>query len=172
MFLSWNFFLPYFPPFLIRTLWTETLDTLYLWEIECQGAFIKNNHLKRNKLGKKTRYGEPYNVYLWFVRLTRSCCQALQDADERLCNYMAINMVLNTRKGITIEMDCGCVNEMNYTLSCLPCLKHKEGATLAMNKKNVKDTEIKLCTIVLNSATFTRQRRSTPPYKLSFLRIS
>ena len=102
--------------------------------------YKKNNHLKRNKQGKKTRYGEPYNGYLWFVCLTRSCCQALQDADERLCNYMAINMVLNTKKGITIELDCGCVNEMNDTHSYLPCLKHKEGGPLAMTMMNINYT--------------------------------
>ena len=68
---------------------------------------------------------------------------------------MTSNMVLNTDKGITIEIGVGCVIGMNSALSYLPCLKHKEGAPTAMSAMNTKYTEIKLCTIVLNAVNLT-----------------
>ena len=61
---------------------------------------------------------------------------------------MTTNMVLNTVKGITIEMDVGCVIETNNALPCLLCLKHKEGAYTAVSVMKIKYTKIELCTIV------------------------
>ena len=84
--------------------------------------------------------------YFRFVRLV-----APQDAAERLRRYMNTNMVLNTDKGITIEMGVGRVIDMNECLPYLPCLKHKEGSPTEMTAMNVKYTEIELCTIVLNA---------------------
>ena len=77
------------------------------------------------------------------------------DAAERLRRYMTTNMVLNTKKGITIEMGVAHVVEMNKALPYLPCLKHKEGAPAAMAALNVKYTEIELCIIVLNAVNLT-----------------
>jgi hypothetical protein len=74
--------------------------------------------------------------YFRFVKLV-----APQDAAERLRRYMNTNMVLNTEKGITIEMGVGRVIEMNNALTFLPCVKHKEGAPPAMTAMNVKYTE-------------------------------
>ncbi len=47
------------------------------------------------------------------------------------------------------------VIEMNETLPCLPCLKHKEGAPTAIFTMNIKYTEIELCIIVLNAVNLT-----------------
>ena len=82
--------------------------------------------------------------YFRFVELV-----APFDTAERLHRYVSTNMVLNTDKGITIEMVIGQVIEMNENLPYLPCLKHKEGAPTAMSEMNTKHTEIERCTIVL-----------------------
>ena len=89
--------------------------------------------------------------YFRFVKLV-----APFDAAEWLRLYMMTNMVLNTDKGITIEMGVGArVIKMNEALPYLPCLKHKEGAPAAMFAMNMKYTEIKLYTIVLNAVNLT-----------------
>ena len=88
--------------------------------------------------------------YFRFVKLV-----APFDAAERLRRYMTTNMVLNTEKGITIEMGVARAVDMNKALPYLPCLKHKEGAPAAMSALNVKYTEIELCTIVLNAVNLT-----------------
>ena len=71
--------------------------------------------------------------YFRFVKLV-----APFDAAERLRRHMTTNMVLNTEKGITIEMGIARVVEMNEALPYLPCLKHKEGAPTAMAAMNTK----------------------------------
>jgi hypothetical protein len=94
--------------------------------------------------------------YYRFVKLV-----APQDAAERLKRYMNTNMILNTEKGITIEMGVGRVIELNDALPYLPCLKHKEGAPTEMTAMNVKYTEVELCTIVLHAVNL---RTSTAYY--------
>jgi hypothetical protein len=94
--------------------------------------------------------------YFRFVKLV-----APQDAAERLKRYMNTNMIINTEKGITIEMGVGRVIEINDALPYLPCLKHKEGAPNEMTAMNVKYTEIELCSIVLNAVNL---RTSTAYY--------
>jgi hypothetical protein len=94
--------------------------------------------------------------YFRFVKLV-----APQDAAERLKRYMNTNMILNTEKGITIEMGVGRVIELNDALPYLPCLKHKEGAPAEMAAMNVKYTEVELCTIVLHAVNL---RTSTAYY--------
>ena len=88
--------------------------------------------------------------YFCFVKLV-----APHDAAERLCRYMTTNMILNTGKGITIDMGVERVIEMNDALSYLPCLKHKEGSPTAMSAMNTKYMEFKLCTIVFNAVNLT-----------------
>ena len=73
------------------------------------------------------------------------------DAAERLRRYMTTNMVLNTDKGIDINMGVRRVIETNNTLPYLPWLKHTEGAHTVIFAMHIKYTEIKLCTIVLNT---------------------
>ena len=46
---------------------------------------------------------------------------APQDAAEQIRCYMAANLVLNTKKGITIKMGVGRVIKMNDVLPYLPC---------------------------------------------------
>ena len=88
--------------------------------------------------------------YFCFVKLV-----APFNAAEWLRRYMTTTMVLNTDKGITIEMGVARVIEMNEALPYLPCLKHKEGAPATMSAMNIKYTEIELCSIVLNAVHLT-----------------
>ena len=70
--------------------------------------------------------------YFRFVKLV-----APFDAAERLRCYMTTNMVLNTDKGITIEMGVARISEMNEVLPYLPFLKHKERAPAVMSTMHI-----------------------------------
>ena len=80
-------------------------------------------------------FGSLSHCYFRFIKLVAPINSA-----ERLCRDMSTNMVLNTNKGITIEMGIGSVTKMSNVLHYLSCLKHKEGEPAAMSAMNTKYT--------------------------------
>ena len=61
-------------------------------------------------------------------------------------------MILNTKKGITIEMGVKRTINMNDSLPYPTCLQNKDWVPSVMTTNNLKYMEIVLCKTVLNCA--------------------